>query len=131
MTLTSHFDDTLFILSRPKKEILNGTIHLLFVSTNCEFCHKVLDVVCSEKFQLKTNQLVVVFLNSAKDVKEYTSKQKKTSWENIYLYSDSNLKIRKLFRQLDTPTIYISQSSHIYIKAVGLNNSIDLIKSLK
>jgi len=114
-----------------EKERLTKPIHLVLVSTNCEFCHEVMDLINKGDFILKNNQLVLIYLNSITEVKEYLLQQKISTKESIYSYSDSDYEIRKLIKKINTPSVFLLENNTLSLKASGLSQSFNLIKSLK
>ncbi|MDP1843975.1 MAG: hypothetical protein Q8K64_11180 [Sediminibacterium sp.] len=125
------FKDTFFASAKPQKVILSKPIYIVLVSINCEFCHEVMNLIYEDYFILKNNQLILIYLNSITDVKEYLLIQKISKKDGIYIYSDNDREIRKLIEKANTPSVFLFENNSLSLKANGLTQSFNLIKSLK
>ena len=110
---------------------LKDSLFVLFVSTECDYCHKVLTYIYSEKFALAKSKIVLVFSNSIDDIKSFFLAQNLTKKENIYIYADALSRIRNKFAIITTPSLYFLHNNKISVMAIGLNEFFEKANLIK
>lgn len=109
----------------------NDSLFVLFVSSDCEFCHKALAYIYSDTFALTKSKIVVVFSNSISEIKSFFLTLKLTKKENIYVYSDRLSLVRTKISSITTPSLYSLHKRKISVLALGLKEFFEKVNLIK